>query len=201
MKIPNKKIANKIVRYLFAAFILIILFAGCEKESSISQVKNIIENEPDQKFIKSRIVITENGVTYAIVEAESVKVFSDTDFTSLEGGILIDFFNREGEYVSTLTAGSGEVWGLYNEVDSLKAIDNVVIVSEENDKRLETASYLNWIASTRYVYAEKNSVVKLISERAVEEGINFVAKDDLSEYSMDNVSGTIEGNDINLPGR
>ncbi len=175
--------------------------AGCEKDSSISQVKTIVENEPDQKFIHSRIVITERGVTYAIVEAESVKVYTDSDFTSLEGGILIDFFDRDGEFISTLTAERGEVWGLYNEVDSLKAIDNVVVVSEENDKRLETPSYLNWVASTRTVYAEKNSVVRLISGNSVEEGINFVAKDDLSEYSMDNVSGIIESNDINMPGR
>jgi hypothetical protein len=164
-------------------------------------VKTVDENEPDQKFIQSRIVITENGVTYAVVEAESVKVYTDRDFTSLEGGILIDFFDRDGEFVSTLTAKRGEVWGLYNEVDSLKAIDNVVIVSEENDKRLETPSFMNWVASTRTVYAEKSSVVKLISGNSVEEGVNFVAKDDLSEYSMDNVSGIIESNDINLPGR
>ena len=188
---------------MFSMIIVMVLLVclGCEKDSSISQVKTVEENEPDQKFIKSRIVITENGVTYAIVEAESVKVYSDSDFTSLEGGILIDFFDRDGEFISTLTSDRGEVWGLYNEVDSLKAIDNVVIVSEENDKRLETPSYLNWIASTRQVYAEKNSVVKLISGNSVEEGTNFVAKDDFSEYSMDNVSGTIESNDINLPGK
>ncbi|MFC1490867.1 hypothetical protein ACFL6K_06620, partial [Candidatus Latescibacterota bacterium] len=108
---------------------------------------------------------------------------------------------RDGEYISTLTSDRGEVWGLNSEVDSLKAIDNVVIVSSENDRRLETSSYLNWLSSTRMVYAEKNSVVKLITENAVEEGINFEAKDDLSEYTMDNVSGTIEGNDIDLPGK
>ncbi|MFC1538869.1 LPS export ABC transporter periplasmic protein LptC [Candidatus Latescibacterota bacterium] len=187
--------------YLFAVLIMLIIFTGCEKNTSISQVKNIVENEPDQKFIKSRIVITENGITYAIVEAESVKVYTDSDFTSLEGGILIDFFNKDGEFISTLTSDSGEVWGLYNEVDSLKAKDNVVIVSADKEKRLETSSYLNWIASSREVYAEQNSVVKLISENAVEQGINFVAKDDLSEYSMDNVSGIIEGNDINMPNR
>ena len=181
--------------------ILLIFIIGCEKNTTISQVKNIPDNEPDQKFVKSRIVITENGITYAIVQAESVKVFVDSDFTSLEGGILIDFFNKKGEYVSTLTAQMGKVWGLYDEVDSLKAKNNVVIVSAEKDKRLETSSSLNWISSTRKIYADRDSLVKLITEDAVEQGINFVANDDLSEYRMENVSGIFERKDINLPGR
>lgn len=182
-------------------FILLIFIIGCEKNTTISQVKNIPDNEPDQKFVKSRIVITEKGITYAIVQAESVKVFVDSDYTSLEGGILIDFFNKKGEYVSTLTAQMGEVWGLYDEVDSLKARNDVVIVSAEKDKRLETSSSLNWISSTRKIYADRDSLVKLVTGDAVEQGINFVANDDLSEYRMENVSGIFKGKDINLPGR
>jgi len=178
-----------------------MFFTGCEKNTTISQVKNIPDNEPDQKFIKSRIVITENGITYAIVQAESVKVFVDSDYTSLEGGILIDFFNKKGEYVSTLTAQMGEVWGLYDEVDSLKAKNNVIIVSADKDKRLETSSSLSWISSTRKIYADRDSLVRLVTEDAVEQGINFVANDDLSEYRMENVSGIFERKDINLPGR
>ena len=111
------------------------------------------------------------------------------------------FFNKKGEYVSTLTAQMGEVWGLYDEVDSLKARNDVVIVSAEKDKRLETSSSLNWISSTRKIYADRDSLVKLVTGDAVEQGINFVANDDLSEYRMENVSGIFKGKDINLPGR
>jgi len=188
-------------QYTILSFLLLMFFTGCEKNTTISQVKNIPDNEPDQKFIKSRIVITENGITYAIVQAESVKVFVDSDYTSLEGGILIDFFNKKGEYVSTLTAQMGEVWGLYDEVDSLKAKNNVIIVSADKDKRLETSSSLSWISSTRKIYADRDSLVRLVTEDAVEQGINFVANDDLSEYRMENVSGIFERKDINLPGR
>ncbi len=187
--------------YAVWCFILLIFIIGCEKNTTISQVKNIPDNEPDQKFIKSRIVITENGITHAIVQAESVKVFVDSDYTSLEGGILIDFFNKKGEYISTLTAQMGEVWGLYDEVDSLKARNDVVIVSAEKDKRLETSSSLSWLSSTRKIYADRDSLVKLVTEDAVEQGINFVANDDLSEYRMENVSGIFKGKDIHLNGR
>ena len=43
--------------------------------------------------------------------------------------------------------------------------------------------------------------MKLVTEDAVEQGVNFVANDDLSEYRMENVSGVFEGKDINLHGR
>ena len=180
-------------------YILLIFLFGCEKEAQISRVSDISDNEPDQSFYNSRIIITENGMTSAIVEAESVSVYMDSNFTSVDGGIRIDFFNNKGEHTSTLTAQSGDVWGLYEEVDSLKATGDIVIVSTDKEKRMETASSLCWISSVRKIYAD--GLVKLISEDAVEQGINFEAKDDLSEYRMDNVSGVFEGGDIKLPGR
>ena len=179
--------------------ILMMALAGCEKKAQMSRVNNIPDNEPDQSFYNSRIIITENGMTSAIVEAESVSVYMDSNFTSVNGGIQIDFFNNKGNHTSTLTAQSGEVWGLYEEVDSLKATGDIVIVSTDKEKRMETASSLYWISSIRKIYAD--GLVKLISEDAVEQGINFEANDDLSEYRMDNVSGVFEGKDIKLPDR
>ena len=180
-------------------FILLLFGIGCEKDTKLSQVNKVLINEPDQKFYNSRIVITENGMTSAIVEAESVKVYINSNFTLVEGGIQIDFFNTNGEHTSTLTAQSGEVWGLYEEVDSLKATGDVVIISTDKEKRLETSSSLYWISNTRKIFAD--GMVKLISEDAVEQGVNFEAKDDLSEYRMDNVSGVFGGKDIKLPGK
>jgi LPS export ABC transporter protein LptC len=189
--------AWKTVAFIF--FATIIVFSGCEKKSEISVVKNAPVVEPDQKFIKSRIVITENGLTSAIVEAESVKVFAVTNISTFEGGIKMDIFNKQGKHVSTLTANRGEVYGLYEKVDSLKAKGNVVVVSEEKKSKLETASSLVWIQTARRIYAD--SLVKLTGENAVEQGINFTAKDDLTEYSMENVSGSFEGKDIKIPGK
>lgn len=181
-------------------FIMLLTVAiGCEKSSRLSQINDVFENEPDQNFYNSRIVFTENGMTSAIVEAESMRVYIDSNYTEVEGGIQIDFFSTKGERTSTLTARSGEVWGLYGEVDSLKATGDIVIVSTDKKKRMETSSSLCWISSDRKIYAD--GLVKLISEDAVEQGINFVAKEDLSEYRMDNVSGVFEGKEITLPGR
>ena len=179
------------VRYYTILLLLLLkTITGCEKNTTISEVNNIPDTEPDQTFLFSRIVITENGIPGAIVQAESVQVFTDTHVTAVSGGLAVDFFNKDGEHSSTLTAKNGEVWGLYEEVDSLKARGNVKIVSTDMTKKMETSSSLNWISATHKIYADGR--VKLTTEDAVEEGINFVANDDLSEYRMDDVSGFLK---------
>ncbi len=187
--------------YTVLFFILTIFVIGCEKDTTISQGNAISDDEPDQKFLTSRIIITENGITTAIVQAESVQVYMDTDLTSARGGVHIDFFNKKGEHISTLTADSGEVFGLYEKVDSLKAHGNVVIVSADKTKRMETGHSLIWISSSHVIYGERGKIVKLVTEGGVEQGINFVANDDLTEYSMGKVSGVLAGSDITFPGK
>jgi len=186
---------------LIGVLLMTICIVGCEKNTTVPKAAKPAVNEPDQTFLKSRIVITESGITNAIVQAESVKVYMDSGFTAVDGGVQIEFFNKKGEHVSTLNARQGQVWGLYDKVDSLKAIGSVTVVSTDKKKRLETPNSLIWIASTRMIFAERNTMVKLTTEDAVEQGINFVANEDLSEYRMENVSGFYEKDTITLPGK
>lgn len=190
---------GKTAMRLCIAAVIMAHFASCSREPSVSRIGDAPENEPNQQFSHSRIVITEVGVTSAIVQAESIQVFQATGYTAIEGGMIIDFYNKNGEQTSELTAGRGEVWGLFEKVDSLTARDNVTIVSTDGLKRMETASAFTWNAETRKIRAD--GLVKLITEDATEQGINFVATDDLSEYSMDNVTGEYEGSGITLPDR
>jgi len=186
-------------QWLMCWFVAAAVFGGCGGNTGTPRTEAVQDREPDQMFLKSRIVITENGLTGAVVEAESVSVELDKRYTAIGGGIKLDLYNKNGEHTSTLTAKHGDMWGLFEAVDSLKASGDVVVVSNDGTKRLETASGLCWVAETRMVYAD--GLVKLTSEEAVEQGINFVAKDDLSEYRMDNVSGRFEGTGIKPPGR
>ncbi len=179
---------------MLAGLIAAVIMAGCEKEPTVTQLTEKKENEPDQKFIGSRIVITEQGRTNAIVQAESISVFQSRNFTTFDGGLNIDFFDDRGERTSTLKAGHGEVWGLYEDVDSLRAYVNVEVVSADSTKRMNTDSSLSWSARSRNIFAD--GLVTLTTSNAVEQGVNFVAKDDLSEYTMENVSGVYQGQDL-----
>ena len=179
---------------MLAGLIAALVLAGCEQESTVTQLTEVQGNEPDQEFIDSRIVITEQGRTNAIVQAESISVFQNQNFTTFDGGITIEFFDDRGELTSSLKAGHGEVWGLYEDVDSLRARDNVEVVSADGAKRMNTDSSLSWSAQSRKIFAD--GLVTLTTSNAVEQGVNFVAKDDLSEYTMENVSGVYQGQDL-----
>lgn len=174
-----------------AVLVGIVLAAGCGESERLPEVSEVVDHEPDQHFIGSRIVVTEGGITNAVVTADTVDVFADEDHTLISGAIAIDFYDHNGERTSTLTADRGEVWGLYDQVDSLSAAGNVRIVSVDGGKWMETSASLIWRAGTRRITAE--GLVRLVTENGFEEGINFEAADDLSEYRMDQVSGEYEG--------
>jgi len=182
---------------------LILLLAGfavsCGEEASVGVPTPSSGHEPDQILTDTRIIISENGKTTAILEAHIVKIFEDSSYTSLEDSLTIFFYNREGEHTTTLTAQNGEVWGLYENVDSLRASGDVRIVSEERSAWLN-APGIRWIASAGRVIGD--GLVRINSENGYEEGTGFEAKDDLSEYEFTGpVSGEVRGEDIKLMDR
>ena len=172
----------------------LLVIAGCQKEKPRIRVKSEL---PDQQFINSRTIITENGVTTAIVESKRVDVYEERNYSVIQDSIRIEIFSKNGKRVSTLTAKNGEVWGLYEKVDSLKATGDVVILSEERNAKMETPAIL-WVASIHKVFAD---TVRLSTEDAVEEGVKFEATDDLKSYTMKNVSGEVQGRNVAIPER
>ena len=180
----------------FLFLILVILGVKCSDELSGIKKQFTSEVEPDRTLVNTRIVITENSITTAIIESQKVKIFDDRNFTSLEDSVIIDFFNKEGEHVATLTALYGEVWGLNEKVDSLKARGDVVVVSEERNASMESDA-IRWIATSRKIYGE--GLVTITSENGFEQGTGFVANDDLTEYEFTGpVKGEVRGSDIEI---
>ncbi|MCE5250897.1 LPS export ABC transporter periplasmic protein LptC [bacterium] len=179
------------------AFLILagLLAMGCEEEKPPVTVRSDL---PNQQFSDARIVITEKGVTSAIVSAKHVDVFEDRNYTVVNDSISIQFFNKEGKRASTLTARHGEVWGLFEQVDSLKATGDVVIVSDERNAKMETQD-IRWIAASHKIFSD--SRVRLSTEDAVEEGIGFEASDDLKTYTMKNVTGEITREELAIPER
>ena len=190
--------ADRTKRYVKGIMVMILaglLAVGCEEEIPPVTVRSDL---PNQQFSDARIVITEKGVTSAIVSAKHVNVFEDRNYTVVNDSISIQFFNKEGKRASTLTARHGEVWGLYEQVDSLKATGDVVIVSDERNAKMETQD-IRWIAATHKIFSD--SKVRLSTEDAVEEGTGFEASDDLKTYTMKNVTGEITREELTIPER
>jgi LPS export ABC transporter protein LptC len=166
---------------LFVAAAL-LLFMSCSDEATEKvEVPPAAVDVPDQTFLDPHMIITENGMTKAILESGTVDVWEDRNYTALEDSVRIQFFNDKGAQTSTLTSSSGEIWGLYDEVDSLHAAGDVLVRSLEQDVVLRTES-LRWNRVTGVVYADDFAVIE--TSRGYEQGYGFEAKDDMTEYQF-----------------
>jgi LPS export ABC transporter protein LptC len=194
---PDVRVCSRLLRVV-AALIIVIGPAGCSTDEETVIQRTVGDTDPDQMLVSPRIVITENGRTSAIVTADSLTVIENRDLTTLDGHVDLQFHNREGVHTTTLTARRGRLWGLYEHVDSLRAMGDVVVVSTERGERLETQE-LRWIFTERTVYAD--GFVKITTKDGFEQGYGLTAKDDLSSYSLREVSGEVRGRDFTLPER
>lgn len=179
------------VALAFVSALIVSLFAGCGGEEPVQKSAKASESEPDQILTDTTMTIYEKGATAAVIEAGMVKLYEKQDFASLEDSITIRFFNKKGEHTTTMTAMRGEIWGVYDGADSLRASGDVVVRSEENNAFLQ-APAIRWVAADSLVYGD--GVVRLNSENGYEEGTGFEAKDDLSEYRFRGpVTGEVRG--------
>jgi len=175
---------------------VLLIFSGCGKEEPAMSFRAVGPEEPDQVLTETRMVLSERDHTSAVIDANTVKIYEARDYASLEDSVVIFFYNNKGEHTTTLTAMKGEIWGVYDNADSLKATGDVVIRSEENNAFME-APAIRWVAADSLVYGE--GLVRLNSENGYEEGTGFEAKDDLSEYRFRGpVSGEVHGDDVEI---
>ena len=195
--IPSKErvFLTSIIIFFLSFFVIGV---SCEREPELPSMRSE-ENAPDQVFIRPHIVVSKKALISAIVEARLMKVYEQRNLTSLEDSILVSFYDKEGVHTTTLTALNGEIWGLYEDVDSLKADGDVIIVSHKENSTLKTQA-IRLIVSTHRIYADGH--VKITTKDGYEEGTGFIAKDDLSEYEFTGpVSGEVRGKQVEFPGR
>jgi hypothetical protein len=178
-----------------AALAVMFLFAACE-DGPAKKGGPPRPPGPDQVFVDARFVVTENGLTSAVVRADSVLVWNDRAVSEANGNLKVDFFSREGTRISTLTADRGIVYGMTEAIDSLRATGNVVVVWHERNAVMRTP-FIRWIAAIHTIHAD--STVVLTVENAAERGIGFTAPDDLKSYTMRSVSGYVQDENIKIP--
>lgn len=177
--------------------LLLALFLACSREQKPRGKPGLTApSGPDQVFVDSRFVVTDNGLTSAIVRAESVMVYQVRQLSEIAGNVQVDFFNRKGEKTSILTAKHGIIYGMTEAIDSLRAEGDVTVIWRERNATMKT-SFIRWIESNRMIYAD--STVTLTVENAVEQGVGFEAPDDLKSYAMRAVTGVVQSESIKIP--
>jgi LPS export ABC transporter protein LptC len=116
----------KILQIFIIGLLFIIVSFACNKhEPVVTQSDN--EEIPDQEMWNFDVKVTKNGKLDAHLKAGHMLYFSDKEQSVMNQGVLVDFYDKEGNQASTLTSDSG----LFNEKNQdVKAIRNVIVNSD-----------------------------------------------------------------------
>jgi len=112
-------------------------------------------------------------------------------YTELPSGLTLYFYADSLTVQSTLTAGHGIS---YDKSDEMIARNNVVVTSVSGDK-LESEE-LVWNQKSEKISSEK--FVKITTKDEIIFGDGFESNDDLSNYKIKKIRGTLQVNDGTL---
>ena len=114
---------NKLSYILFVAFVVF----SCDQQETTNYQSEPEKNEPDQEMWDFSVKATKNGRMDALIHAGHMARYSDKSLAVFDQGVDIDFFNKDGEKVSELTADAGE---LDENTTNVTALGNVVVESD-----------------------------------------------------------------------
>jgi len=170
--------------FFFSFFLLFINSCSDEKVKPTS-INIDLKEIPDQESWNSRVVFSDSGSTRAILNVGHVRVFQFRNETLLDKNLQIDFFDREQNHTSILTADSGRVDDATND---LFAFGNVVVRSDSGVV-LQTEELI-WKQATKKITTEKFVTITSPTEQI--QGYGFESDQSMKNYVIFRVSGRIE---------
>jgi LPS export ABC transporter protein LptC len=127
-----------------ASFLLFSL-SGCRQEEPPRTGEGSFDDMPEQVIENMEVTFTEEGRRTGVLRADSVAIYEQGRVK--EGRrVQVDFYDRQGEHVSTLTALEGNY---DSEAEEVLARGNVVVISDDG-VRLETEE-LSWTKETNRI--------------------------------------------------
>ena len=176
----------KYMMKLNVAYLLLfcILFISCDnvtEKFEKDDTNNI--DVPDQVCYNMEFVFFDSNTTKTIINSKRARVYNDKKETILDGEVFVRFYNANGIHNGTLTA---DVVNIDDETKDMVAENNVVVISNDNQTKLET-SKLNWQQSSQKIHTDV--YVKITSPNEIIEGIGLISDEHLSNYKIFKVTG------------
>ena len=174
------------MRVTAIALVVLALLSACEDKVKPPVTDTPITEEiPDQESWDSQIIFSDSGRVSAVLQAGHILVYERRLETHLDSGITVDFYDKNEQHTSTLTADRGRV---NDATKDLEAFGNVVFVSDSGTV-VET-EYLFWDNRRKKVRSDKFVTVTSPKERL--QGYGFEADQGLKNYVIYKVSGEAE---------
>ena len=183
---------NRTVINIIWALLFLVAVIACEDkpmqkpEQAIAKISagEAFEEAPDQISIRPEVIFSDSSDTKAILTAARARIYQKRAETLLDGGMKVIFFEVEtGDEASILTADSGRI---DDKTRNMRATGNVVVVSEDSGRRLES-SLLEWDNKTQKLYSTE--FVKIYTPTGNLQGYGFESDQNLTNYTFYKVSG------------
>ena len=153
---------------------------GCTPVETPPQTEDAESESPDQEAWGWSTRVTRSGKIRAEITAAHFLKFDSSRLAQLNGGVEVEFYDRSGRAVSSLTADRAEI---DENSSDIVVYGNVLVVSRDST-RLETES-LTWVRETDKITGKGK--VTLRRPDGVETGVGFEASSDLKRWTMHQV--------------
>jgi len=138
---------------LILALFLLFSLSGCQQEEPARTDEDSFQDMPEQVIENMEVTFTESGRRTGVLRADSVAIY--------EGGrikegrrVQVDFYDRQGEHISALTALEGSY---DSEAEEVHARGDVVVISDDG-ARLETDE-LSWKKKTNRITTQAHVTI------------------------------------------
>jgi len=179
------RIADPAAARLVSCFFLLasLHLTGCEEKIKPSVANTGVgQDVPTQESWNTSITFTDSGRVTAIMHAGHIAVHSTEQYTSLDGGIKVDFFDEQEHHTSVLTADRGKV---DDQTQDLQASGNVVVESDSGT--ILKTSELWWANAKQLIHTP--AYVEITSPSEQIRGHGLESDQHLTNYRIFRVTG------------
>ncbi len=113
-------------KYILYSILTACIFPACEREEPPSVAQNRT-SVPDQEMWNSTVTSINKGRKEAVVNYGHMLHYADKKLYKFDQGVLVDFYDADGEHASRLTAERGQ---MDERTNLVKAMGNVVVESD-----------------------------------------------------------------------
>ncbi|HEX5316265.1 MAG TPA: LPS export ABC transporter periplasmic protein LptC, partial [Candidatus Kapabacteria bacterium] len=159
----------------------LLIFFGCDESPKVAPSTApapLGANKPATISYNTSMNFSSEGVLRAILHAGRVETYETKQYTWLDSGVRVDFYNHEGLHSSVLTSQSAEVNSTNN---NMTAYGHVHIVSDSGTT-VDTDS-LQWDNKTQEV--QSAAPVHIVEKNGrTTDGIGFESDQNLEHYHI-----------------
>ncbi len=166
---------------LAVAFVAVIL-AGCTKISSPPAGEPTKTETPQQEFYDATITFYQADKLNGVLQAGRIRKFEKSATILLDSGVIMDFFNEQGQHTTKLWADSARTDE--NRKDMV-AMGHVVAKSDSGETL--QSEQLRWDNRSRQIRSDTR--VKLMTPTDTINGIGFISDEHLRNWKITQPQG------------